>query len=138
MEPIKFSIITCVYNLENFVSRAIESVLNQDFKNFELVLVNDCSTDGTLSVLKKYSLSHPNIVIINNEKNMGLGASRNIAIKKCKGEYLLFLDGDDYLYSNDTLSKIAKNNNTTISKILSLNNIKNKNLIYPGQKLKLN
>ena len=112
MEPIKFSIITCVYNLEDFVSRAIESVLNQDFKNFELVLVNDCSTDGTLSVLKKYSLSHPNIVIIDNEKNMGLGASRNIAIKKCKGEYLLFLDGDDYLYSNDTLSKI----NNIISK----------------------
>lgn len=106
MNSTKFSIIICVYNLENFVSRAIDSVLNQNFKDFEIVIFNDASTDNTLEILNKYDSLHSNITVINNEKNVGLGSGRNIALTHCTGDYVLYLDGDDYLYDNSTLSKI--------------------------------
>lgn len=106
MSSTKFSIIICVYNLETFVSRAIDSVLNQDFKDFEIVIFNDGSTDKTLDILNKYVDLYSNINVINSEKNVGLGSGRNIALTHCKGEYILYLDGDDYLYDNSTLSKI--------------------------------
>lgn len=112
MDSKKFSIIICVYNLETLISRAIDSVLNQEFKDFEIVIFNDGSTDNTLSVLNKYKELYQNITVINSEKNIGLGGGRNTALTYCKGDYILYLDGDDYLYDNTTLSKI----NEVISK----------------------
>lgn len=102
--PIRFSIIICAYNVENYVRTAIESVLHQTYKNYELILVNDGSTDETLKIIKSYK--NTNIKVINNVKNMGLGASRNEAVKKARGEYILYLDADDTLYNEDTLKKI--------------------------------
>lgn len=112
MNSTKFSIIICVYNLENYVSRAIDSVLSQKFKNFEIVIFNDGSTDNTLNILKKYEKLHSNIKIVDSKKNLGLGAGRNIALTHCDGDYILYLDGDDYLYDDSTLEKI----NSVISK----------------------
>lgn len=104
---LRFSIIMCAYNLEKIINTAIESVLNQKFENYELLIVNDGSQDNTLKVLKKYeSKSRGKIKIINNEENIGLSASRNKAMLEAKGEYIVHLDGDDTLYDRDTLSKI--------------------------------
>lgn len=114
MNSKQFSIIICVYNLEDYISRAIDSVLNQDFKDFEIVVFNDGSTDNTLNILKKYEKSYSNIKIVDSKKNLGLGAGRNIALTHCTGNYVLYLDGDDYLYDNSTLEKI----NSIVSKEL--------------------
>ena len=106
---LRFSVIMCCYNLEKLVNTAIESVLNQTFKNYELILVNDGSTDKTYDTLKKYEEKNKGkVIVINNEQNKGLSASRNIAISKAKGEYIVHLDGDDTLYDKYTLSKIDK------------------------------
>lgn len=68
MNSKQFSIIICVYNLEDYISRAIDSVLNQDFKDFEIVVFNDGSTDNTLNILKKYEKSYSNIKIVDSKK----------------------------------------------------------------------
>ena len=104
---LRFSVIMCAYNLEKLVGAAIESVLKQKFDNYELIIVNDGSQDNTLNVLKKYQAkSNGKIRIIDNEKNIGLSASRNVAIAQAKGEYIVHLDGDDTLYDKTTLKRI--------------------------------
>lgn len=103
---IRFSIIMSCYNLGELVKDAVNSVLNQSFQNYELILVNDGSQDDTLDVLKKYKAIDNRIRLINNEKNIGLSASRNKAIKIAKGEYIVHLDGDDTFYDNNTLMKV--------------------------------
>lgn len=104
---LRFSVIMCAYNLEKLVGAAIDSVLKQKFENYELIIVNDGSKDNTLNVLKKYQAkSNGKIRIIDNEKNIGLSASRNVAIAQAKGEYIVHLDGDDTLYDKTTLKKI--------------------------------
>ena len=103
----RFSVIMCAYNLEKIVNIAIESVLNQKFNDYELIIVNDGSLDNTLEVLKKYEeKANGKIRVINNKKNIGLSASRNKAIRQAKGEYIVHLDGDDTLYNRNTLAKI--------------------------------
>ena len=106
MKKVKYSIITTIYNLDNILSRAIDSVLNQDYKNFEFIIVNDCSSDNSYELLKQYKEKDKRIILINNKKNMGLSGSRNIAVERASGEYIVYLDGDDSFYENTTLSKI--------------------------------
>lgn len=101
---VRFSIIISAYNIENYIERAINSVLSQDFKNYEVIVIDDCSTDKTLEKIKQYN----NIKVVENTKNMGLGAVRNIGINKAKGEYILHLDGDDAIYNKTVLSRIDK------------------------------
>ncbi len=106
LEKIRFTIIMCAYNLEKIIETSIESVIEQRFKNFELLIVNDGSSDNTLNVLKKFQKKDNRIRIINNNKNIGLSASRNKAMKQAKGEYIIHLDGDDTLYNRNTLKRI--------------------------------
>lgn len=102
----RFSVIICAYNIEAYVSKAIESVLNQTFKDYELILVNDGSKDNTLNILKEYeSKNGDRIKVIDNVINLGLSKSRNIAISQANGEYIVHLDGDDLFYEPDTLKK---------------------------------
>lgn len=105
MEKVRFTVAISAYNIENYVKRAIDSVLKQTFKNYELLVIDDCSTDSTVEVIKQ--VVGQNAKILQTKKNSGTAAaSRNIAIENAKGEYLLFLDGDDELYSNETLKEI--------------------------------
>lgn len=105
---IKFSIIMCAYNVEEYIKRAIESVYKQNYKSYELIIVNDGSTDKTLQEVRqaKKEYKMKNMVIINNHHNIGPGEARNIALQKAKGEYILYLDSDDTLYEDSTLDKI--------------------------------
>lgn len=103
MEKIKFSMIICAFNVQEYIEKAVDSILNQTYKNYEIIVVNDKSTDGTLEKLKKYNNK---IKIVNNKVNLGLGSSRNIACTYAKGEYIIYLDADDTLYEEDTLERV--------------------------------
>ena len=95
----KISVVIPVYNTEpNYIDKAINSVLNQTYKNIEIIVVNDGSTDkATLEYLK--TINNPDIKIINQE-NKGLGGARNTGIENSTGEYIGFLDSDDWLDNN--------------------------------------
>ena len=98
------SVIMPCHNCEDTIIDSINSVLGQQLYNFELIVVDDKSTDGTLGILLNLKKKDQRIVIIENKLNLGAGPSRNIAIKRSKGDYICFLDGDDYWLS-DKLTK---------------------------------
>lgn len=95
----KLSIIVPVYNVEQYLRKCVESLLNQDVCNYEIILVDDGSTDNCPQICDEYALSHKNIRVI-HRKNGGLSAARNSGIETAKGEYIMFVDSDDYIESN--------------------------------------
>ena len=115
MNKLMFSIIIPVYNLSDYIKETINNILNQKYKNFELILINDGSTDNTPNILKKFSNKYKNIKMF-NKKNGGVSSARNLGLKKANGKYIYFLDGDDKI-ENDLLSNAyskLKNNNIDI------------------------
>lgn len=102
MDRLRFSIVIPTYNSVNEVERAIESVREQTFKNYEIIVVDDCSTDNTYEVLSKQQ----DIIVIKNSTNLRAGGARNKGIERAKGEYIIFLDADDYLAEKETLQKL--------------------------------
>lgn len=100
----KYSIIVPAYNCETTIKKCIESVLTQKYNNYELIIVNDGSVDNTLPIIMEYQEKNNNIIIINNS-NHGVSYSRNIGVKNATGDYITFLDADDY-YDEDCLSVI--------------------------------
>lgn len=94
MKEIKISVIVPIYNVEKYLKRCIDSILEQDFRDYELILINDGSTDNSLEIAKSYC--DDRIVLINKE-NEGLSATRNLGIKIAKGEYILHIDSDDWI-----------------------------------------
>lgn len=103
MQPF-FSIITPVYNCEKTLYQTLDSILSQTFEDYELVLVNDFSSDDTINIINDYKKKFKQITIINNIKNIGVAESRNIGIKNAAGIYIAFLDGDD-IWMPDKLEK---------------------------------
>lgn len=93
------SIIIPIYNSEKYIKKCINSVIEQSYKNIEIILVNDGSTDNSLEICKSYKKIDSRIRII-NQKNKGTAAARNVGIKKSKGEYICFVDSDDEIKSN--------------------------------------
>ena len=92
-----FSVIVPCYNSYKYMNRCFEYFENQSFKDFEVVIIDDCSTDDSFAKLKDYAKeSELNIKLLHNEKNIGPGASRNRAIAACDGEWLTFCDSDDW------------------------------------------
>ena len=95
MKKTKFSIIIPVYNVEKYIEDCLESVTNQTYKNYEVLIINDGSTDNSRKIIEKYK-KNKNIKII-DQKNQGLSSARNNGVTHAKGDYILFLDSDDYL-----------------------------------------
>ena len=93
-----FSIIIPIYNSESFLIECIDSLINQKKIFFEIILINDYSSDSSLKICKDYKKKFNFIKIINNNKNIGVGKSRNKGINRSNGKYFIFLDSDDYLY----------------------------------------
>lgn len=89
------SVVMSVYNSEKYLAEAIESVLKQTHENFEFVIVNDGSTDGSLNIINKYQKVDKRIVLLNRKNNKGLPYSLNEAIEKSKGKYIARMDADD-------------------------------------------
>lgn len=102
-----FSVIIPVFNKVAFVKAAIESVFNQDYQDFELILVNDGSTDGSLDILKVFESDKCNII---NQENLGVSAARNIGIIKSNGKFIAFLDADD-IWEKNHLTELKKSIN---------------------------
>lgn len=96
MTDVMVSVIIPAYNVENYVSAAIESCINQTYRNIEIVIIDDGSTDDTLSVIKRYATLDDRINY-QTQINQGVSAARNNALSLAKGKYVLFLDSDDWL-----------------------------------------
>lgn len=102
MQP-RVSVVIPIYNVEEYLEEALESVVNQTLKDIEIILINDGSTDKSLEIAEKYKSKDERIRLINQE-NSGLSIARNIGIENSNGKYLYFLDSDDYL-ELETLKK---------------------------------
>lgn len=97
----KFSIIIPVYNVEKYLKKCLDGVFNQTYKDYEVIVVNDGTKDNSMDIVKDY-----NVKVI-NQKNQGLSAARNAGVKKAIGDYLIFLDSDDY-WEKDLLKELSK------------------------------
>ena len=113
----KVSVIIPMYNAENFISRTVESVINQNYKIWELLIINDNSGDKSYEIVKKYSEKDDRIKVITVEKNIGVVKGRNKLIDMAEGQYIAFLDADDYWAENKLERQIAfmKEKNAAIS-----------------------
>lgn len=103
----KFSIILPIYNVEKYLSACIDSVLSQTFKDYEIILVDDGSKDSSPQICDNYSEKYDFIKTI-HKSNGGLSDARNVGLKRAKGEYIFFLDSDDYLIDENVLIRIVK------------------------------
>lgn len=101
------SVIVPAYNVEKYISKCMDSLIQQTYSNLEIIVINDGSTDNTLEILKEYQLKDNRIILI-NKKNSGVSDSRNIALKYSKGNFVLFVDADDWLDINTVLVCIEK------------------------------
>lgn len=97
---IKLSIIVPVYNTGNYLEKCLSSIIKQSFKDIEIIIINDCSNDNSLEIIKKYLSIDKRIILIDKKQNEGLSAARNSGIKISKGEYILHIDSDDWIEEN--------------------------------------
>jgi len=102
----KISIIIPIYNLVKYLAKCLDSVINQSYKNLEIILINDGSTDGSDEIINEYSVKDKRINAMNIDKH-GLSYSRNIGLKKATGKFIGFVDGDDFL-ENDMYENLLK------------------------------
>lgn len=98
------SVIMPVYNASSFLAQSVESVLNQTYKDFEFIVIDDCSTDNSYEILCEYAKLDSRITVYKNEQNRGVSYTRNFGVKKAKGEYIALIDSDD-IWKEDKLSK---------------------------------
>lgn len=131
------SIIMPVYNAEKYLKKSLDSFVKHLTDNDELIIVNDCSIDESLKIIKNYQNKNKdkNIFLINNDKNIGAGLSRNEALEIAKGEYIGFVDADDYVdefYFQNMLNLAKKENSDIVVSDIALveNNKEIKNNIY--------
>ncbi|AFR69392.1 glycosyltransferase/CDP-glycerol:poly(glycerophosphate) glycerophosphotransferase [Brachyspira pilosicoli B2904] len=127
---IKVSVIIPVYNVEEYLKECLDSVINQTLKEIEIICIDDCSTDSSYSILEEYAKKDSRIVLIKNKENMGVGYNRNIGIKEAKGEYIGFIDSDDYISEDyyENLYNTAKKYNSDVVNTLNVSNDKEGNI----------
>ena len=92
----KVSVIIPVYNTEKYLKKCLDSVCNQTLSDIEIICIDDCSTDNSLNILKEYTLKDNRIKLIEFKENKGAAVARNTGIDEAKGEYIGFIDSDDY------------------------------------------
>lgn len=98
------SIIVPVYNIQNHIARCIKSLIKQDYKQIEIILVNDGSLDKSGSICDEFAKIDPRIKVL-HKRNGGVSSARNLGIKEAKGDYIMFVDGDDWI-EHDSVSKL--------------------------------
>ena len=141
----KVSIIIPVYNVEKYLRQCLDSVVNQTFKDFECICINDGSTDNSYNILKEYVQKDNRFTVINLPENKGQGNARNRGLKIAKGKYIIFIDSDDWVKENhieQLYNNIEKNNtDVVIAEIIKYDNaansfITNKNYCYYNKTIK--
>ena len=113
----KISIIIPVYNAALYLEECLLSISQQTFNDFEILAINDGSTDRSLEILKKYQAKEPRLQVISQE-NKGVSAARNLGLDNAKGEYIAFVDADDFLLDVEWLYQLIQNVNFTNSDIV--------------------
>ena len=106
----KLSIIIPTYNVEEYLAKCLDSVIYPQLTDYEIIIVNDGSTDRSLAVAEEYRSKYPSLIRIISQENGGLGAARNTGIEAAAGEYLIFLDSDDSLAENAVTEILARLN----------------------------
>ena len=101
----KYSVIIPVYKVEKYLSECVESILSQDYQDYEIILVDDGSPDRCPEICDEYARVYPQISVL-HQANAGLACARNAGLDKANGEYIIFIDSDDYLISKSALSII--------------------------------
>ncbi|MBQ3092741.1 MAG: glycosyltransferase [Clostridia bacterium] len=130
------SIIVPAYNSENTIETCIKSIINQNFKNFELIIVNDASRDNTEKICQEYALQDSRIKIINHDKNMGVSAARNTGLDVATGDFIGFVDADDHI--NPDMYEILHNNLIKTNSDISVCEISNsENNLFNSNKIKV-
>lgn len=122
------SIICTCYNHSRFVIEALESVFNQSYKNIEIIIIDDASSDNSVNLIENWLLDKPNILFLKNEENKGITTSFNKASKHAKGEFLIDLATDDVLNNNCIKKQVEKFNSSTYTNLgLVYGNVENIN-----------
>lgn len=108
----KFSIIIPVYNAAGTISRCIDSILANNYLDYEILLIDDCSKDNSLDICMQYAMKHQNISVFHNEINRGVSFTRNVGLDHAQGKFLLFADSDDWIESSylDAFDKAVRLN----------------------------
>lgn len=119
-----FSIIIPNYNSEPWIKKCIDSILNQSFKDFEIIIVDDMSEDNSLDIITEYD--DKRIIVYQLNEKLYNGGARNYGVSKASGEYILFLDCDDWLYSRDSLKEIARTIYETQADLIRLSYVAHK------------
>lgn len=128
----KVSVIIPIYNVDQYLTKCLESVINQTYKNLEIICVNDCSSDNSYTILEEYFQKDNRIKIIYREKNGGLSAARNSGLDVATGEYIYFIDSDDWIGLDyiDGMVKAIEKANTDIVLNTNIQSV-DKNIITP-------
>ncbi|WP_313114933.1 glycosyltransferase family 2 protein [Aequorivita sediminis] len=133
------SIIVPVFNKENFLRECLDSIINQDYQNFELIVVNDGSTDGSKIICEEYAAKYDQIILVHTE-NGGVSSARNKGLQIAKGEWVTFVDSDDYI-SKDYLNIVLKTQDRDFI-IVNIDRVKNngieRKLQFKNEVLNLN
>lgn len=112
----KISVVTTAYNVEAYIEKCLTSLVNQTYKDIEIILVNDCSTDGTMDIVKRFE--DERIKVVNHNQNLGAGWARSTGIQHATGDYVITIDGDDWI-SEDFIEKLVENAKETDADIVS-------------------
>lgn len=101
----RFSIILPVYNVEKYIRKCMDSIMNQTFRDYEVIVVDDESPDNSMQIVEEFAKKYPGMITMIHQKNKRLGGARNTGVKEARGEYILFIDSDDYV-SADLLETV--------------------------------
>jgi glycosyltransferase involved in cell wall biosynthesis len=120
----RFSIIVPVYNVKNEIRQCFESIKNQTFTDFEVLCVDDCGIDGSMDIVREFAQEDSRFKILTHEQNQGVSAARNTALKAVQGEYILFVDPDDWieLSTCEAINQAIINSNFADAIIYGYNN----------------
>lgn len=94
------SVIVPIFNVEDYIRECLSSIVEQTYRDIEVICVNDCTPDNSMSIVKEIAKNDPRVKVVNNHENRGLGGARNVGIKKSIGQYIMFIDSDDFLMPN--------------------------------------
>ena len=121
-KEIKISVVIPVYNAEKYIGKCLDSIINQTYKNWEVICINDGSSDKSEEIIDTYKNQKYNITLI-KQKNMGPGAARNTGIDKANGDYIVFIDADDYIDSNffSRLNDVVQDTDIVFIDIMQVN-----------------
>ena len=131
------SIVVPIFNVEKYLERCLKSIINQDYRNIEIIMINDGSTDDSRRIAKEYADLDSRFVLY-DKNNGGLSSARNYGLTKCNGEFVCFVDSDDFLfpdYVSSLMSGFSENDDVVIADYVIYDPKRNKSFLH-GQKLK--